>query len=227
MPIRAQTRREPQNGKIGFSTIKGFTVIELMIAVGVLAIVASLALPSYRSIIEKRQVTSSAEQFGAFFGSVKGHAVKRNHDIAMYPEKSGNDWCLGFKEFDDSTNYATQKCSCMLTDVANAGSCRVDLNNDGVWQSNELTVLRSTDLRKPEVLTGIKFLKDGTEVTNRFFIFDSVRGFLDVQGDYANSLTMQFESGDYKMETTIDRLGRTFICSSQSATLKVPGYETC
>ena len=44
MPNRAHSRRDPQKGKNGFSTSKGFTVIELMIAVGVLAIITSLAL---------------------------------------------------------------------------------------------------------------------------------------------------------------------------------------
>ena len=88
MPTKAQTRRDPQKGKKGFSANKGFTLIELMIGLAVLAIIASLALPSYRSIIEKRQVTSGAEQFAAFFSTVKGQAVKRNSDIAMYPQAS-------------------------------------------------------------------------------------------------------------------------------------------
>ena len=72
MPSQAQTRRDPQKGKKGFSTNKGFTVIELMIGIAVVAIIASLALPSYRAIIEKRQVTSAAEQLTAFLGSMKG-----------------------------------------------------------------------------------------------------------------------------------------------------------
>lgn len=228
MPIKAHTRRDPQNGQKGFSTSKGFTVIELMIALAVMAIIASLALPSYRSIIEKRQVTSGAEQFAAFFSMVKGQAVKRNDDIAMYPQTSGGDWCLGFKEFESNVTYANQDCQCMLTDVTNANACRVDLNNDGAWQSNELTVLRSTDLRKPEVLTDIDFLRDGTEVNNKFFIFDSVRGFLEVENDYANSMTLKFESGDYALNVQIDRLGRTFLCSPQIVGKKqVPGYDSC
>jgi len=231
MPIKALTRRDPQKRKNGFSTNKGFTIIELMIAVGVLAIIASLALPSYRTIIEKRQVTSSAEQFAAFFSTVKSVAVKRNDDIAMYPTPtggSGDEHCLGFKEFDSNATYNAQKCDCKLTDVSNANACRVDLNNDGAWQANELTVLRSTDLRKPEVIKGIKFLdSDGAEVSNKFFIFDSVRGFIEVQGDNATSLSMSFESGDYALNVWIDRLGRTYTCSDQSATLKLPGYDEC
>jgi prepilin-type N-terminal cleavage/methylation domain-containing protein len=228
MPIKAQTRRDPQKGKNGFSANKGFTLIEVLISLAVLAIIASLALPSYRSIIEKRQVTSGAEQFAAFFSTVKGQAVKRNNDIAMYPQTSGGDWCLGFKEFEKDVAYASQNCECMVTDVTSANACRVDLNNDGAWQENELTVLRSTDLRNPEVLTDIDFLRNGTEVSNKFFIFDSVRGFIENESDYANSMTLKFQSGDYALNVQIDRLGRTFLCSPQVDGKKsVPGYDSC
>ena len=78
MPIRAQTRRDPQKGKNGFSAVKGFTLIELMIALGIIAIITSLALPSYRTIIEKRQVTSGAEQLAAFLSSAQMESVKRS-----------------------------------------------------------------------------------------------------------------------------------------------------
>jgi len=225
MPNRAHSRRDPQKGKNGFSTSKGFTLIEMMITLGVIAIIASLALPSYRTIIEKRQVTSAAEQFGAFFGVVKSHAVKRNHDIAMYPKKrtvaSVDEWCLGFKEFD------TNACNC-FDGLSDANACSVDLNNDGTIQENELTVLKSEDLRKPETLTGIVFLQGDSVVGVNHFIFDSVRGFLDVSGsDYADNMRLSFVTGDYALELRIDRLGRTFICSAQSATTPVPGYDPC
>ena len=148
MPNRAHSRRDPQKGKNGFSTNKGFTVIELMITIGVLAVIASLALPSYRSIIEKRQVTSGAEQFAAFFSTVKSVAVKRNEDIAMYPAKrtvAGEvEWCLGFKVFDETP------CNC-FADLGDTGACTVDLNNDSTHfngdsseQTSELTVLPAT-----------------------------------------------------------------------------------
>jgi len=223
MPNRAHSRRDPQKGKNGFSTSKGFTLIEMMITLGVIAIIASLALPSYRAIIEKRQVTSGAEQFAAFFSTVKSHAVKRNHDIAMYPLADGDEWCMGFKEFNKNLSDSENDCSCIETEVTNANACRVDLNNDGSWQANELTVLRSSDLRKPETLTDIAL-----QGNTKYFVFDSVRGFLDVSdSDYANNMKLSFANGQYGLEVRIDRLGRTFICSAQSATTPVPGYDSC
>ena len=83
MPNRAHSRRDPQKGKNGFSTSKGFTLIEVLIVVAVIAIISSLALPSYRSLIEKRQVTSGAEQLSAFLSAAQTEAIKRNQEVAI------------------------------------------------------------------------------------------------------------------------------------------------
>ena len=83
MPTTAQTRKDPQKGKKEFSKNKGFTLIELLIVVAVIAIITSLALPSYRSLIEKRQVTSSADQLSAFLSSAQTEAIKRNQEVAI------------------------------------------------------------------------------------------------------------------------------------------------
>ena len=83
MPSRVLTRRDPPNGKKEFSNHNGFTVIELMIVVGMLAIVTALALPSYRAIMEKRQVTSGAEQISAYLSSAQLEAVKRNREVGI------------------------------------------------------------------------------------------------------------------------------------------------
>jgi len=83
MTISARLRRDPQKGKKEFSAHNGFTVVELMIVVAVLAIITSLALPSYRAIVEKRRVTSAAEQLTAFLSSAQMESVKRNLAVAV------------------------------------------------------------------------------------------------------------------------------------------------
>jgi type IV fimbrial biogenesis protein FimT len=87
MPTQATSRRDPQNTGKGISTHHGFTVIELMISLAVLAIITSLALPSYRNILEKRQVTSGAEQIGAFLSLAQLESVKRNQFVAVNYQK--------------------------------------------------------------------------------------------------------------------------------------------
>jgi hypothetical protein len=101
-------------------------------------------------------------------------------------------------------------------------------NADGTPQTSELTVLRSTKLRHPETLDNIVFRQGLTAVNNKFFVFDSVRGALEVPDtDYADNMSLSFVVRDYALDLWIDRLGRTYVCSPSSSTLKVPGYEQC
>lgn len=230
MPSCALSRRDPPHGKNGFSTIKGFTVIELMMAIAVLAIVTSLALPSYRAIIEKRQVTSGAEQATAFFSTVKSVAVKRNEDIGLYIDPDAG--CLGFRVMDGVS------CDCTL-DVPDAGLtlaqlaggdyCAVDMNNDGTIVVDEQTTMRATELRKPEVLQDITFYTAGSAAADSVpFVFDSVRGFIEVEAGRADSMEIQFEYGQYALDVWIDRLGRTYVCNPASVDhTPVPGYDSC
>ena len=58
-----------------FSHFRGFTLIEVLMSVTLMGIGIALALPSYRDMVEKRQVTNAAEQLAAFVNSVQGAAM--------------------------------------------------------------------------------------------------------------------------------------------------------
>jgi prepilin-type N-terminal cleavage/methylation domain-containing protein len=109
-------RRDPPKGKKEFSAHKGFTVIELMVVIAVIAIITSYALPSYRTLIEKRQVTSGAEQLGGFLSAVQIEAVKRSENITV--SYDADEWCVGIA-------VGTDACDCTDTDPATA-DCTID-----------------------------------------------------------------------------------------------------
>lgn len=208
MPINTQNRRDPQKGKNGFSANKGFTVIELLIAVAVLAIVMSLALPSYRAILEKRQVTSGAEQVMAFLSSAQMEAVKRNQFVAVNYQPNGGDWCFGMTAGDD------EDVTCDCRD----GSCLLD--------GAERTIFSSV-LTKPEVLdlNGIDF--GNADSDKQTILFDPVRG-MTVLAESASVQLISPDQESWALNVEMVPTGRVKICADTTRSTKsVPGYKEC
>jgi prepilin-type N-terminal cleavage/methylation domain-containing protein len=199
MPNRAHSRRDPQKGKNGFSTNKGFTVIELMIAVAVLAIVTSLALPSYRTIIEKRQVTSGAQQVGAFISAAQLEAVKRNENVSVsFTYTDETDWCIGMV-------IGNTGCDCTADTGTN--TCKID------------------DTDRVLIPDNLNYSEAMVEYADGLFVIDPVRGMLD---DFTAVTSFQFLSQPeetYALNTTIGPTGRVSICSITGH--EVPGFESC
>jgi type IV fimbrial biogenesis protein FimT len=206
MPNRAQTRRDPQKGKKGFSKNKGFTLIEVMIVLAVLAVLTSLALPSYRTIIEKRQVTSGAEQIGAFISAVQFEAVKRGSPLAVrYMHSDADTWCIGVTEVLPGSTSNTP-CDCTKA-AGDAAACEVD----GV-----LRVLQSTDLNYPKIMNDM----DGDGA----FAFDPVRGLL-IEPAKSAEFELLSDGSRYALHVQVTGTGRVKMCSESGK--KVPGYDVC
>jgi type IV fimbrial biogenesis protein FimT len=207
MPIRAQTRRDPQKGKNGFSGIKGFTFIELMITLGIIAIITSLALPSYRTIVEKRQVTSGAEQLAAFLSAVQMESVKRSENISVTYSRTDKDtWCIGVVS-------GTTACDCSITDPTDSDACVID---------SQLRVASDANLNFPGIMSSM----DGDGA----FVFDPARGLIYDDSGLAAfdeaELELISEDSTYALNVQVTRTGRIKICSDSDATA-VPRFATC
>jgi len=189
--------------------------------VAVLAILTSLALPSYRAILEKRRVTSGAEQAMAFLSSAQLESVKRNQfvavDFATYTDTDGNpQWCLGFTAGDNPEGLS---CDCQ----PDSDSCTVD----GVLRTFHSTNLNYPDLQPSIDADVTVFGFDST------FLFDPVRGLVlrDTDSNEMPTIDLKLISPDqssYAVNVGLSPTGRVKICSDALRGDKVvPGYEEC
>jgi type IV fimbrial biogenesis protein FimT len=77
---------------------RGFTLLELMVAVAILAILASLAGPSFSTLIAAQRAKAFGTEFMASLMQTRSEAVMRNTSVMMQPTTSGSlSWQNGWQ----------------------------------------------------------------------------------------------------------------------------------
>ncbi|WP_019626001.1 GspH/FimT family pseudopilin [Thioalkalivibrio sp. ALJT] len=64
---------------------QGFTLVELMVTIAVFAVLASIAVPSFRFIIENNRVTTAANELTTAFNYARSEAVRRGLPVSVCP----------------------------------------------------------------------------------------------------------------------------------------------
>ena len=72
----------------------GFTLVELMITVFVVAVLASLAAPGMRTFLVRRAVDEAADTFVSDMRSARSEAIKRSTRVVMCASSNGTS-CFG------------------------------------------------------------------------------------------------------------------------------------
>ena len=189
-----------RNTSLTFRRHRGFTLVELMMSIVLVAIVTSLALPSYRSLLEKRQLTSSAEQLAAFVSSVQSISTRSNQVVTVsYVRANHEEWCIGAV-----INATDTACVCTQTSTTASDFCAID---------GQKFVLDES-------------LTDGSELMHSIdggsYSFDPTRGLSDA------ALTMELHTDNrkFKLNLMVNNAGRVTLCSKDSSHA-IPGYDVC
>ena len=199
-------RSNPSTGSRGsfhtFRSHRGFTLVELMMSIVLIGIGTTLALPSYRDMIEKRQLTNNAERLASFVSSVQTISSRTNQVVTVsYSHTDHENWCIG-AVIDDTA------CDCNETVTTASDFCAID---------SQKFVMDNGDTNDQELLHSIT--GDGA------YSFDPIRGlFLDLD----DSLTMELHSDNrnFKLNLVVSSTGQVILCSHDSEHA-IPGYDVC
>lgn len=204
--------------------IRGFTLVELMVVIAIVAIAVTLAVPSFRDLIERKAVGGAAEAAYEQLQIARSQAIKRSKPILVdfYVPGSGTNWAIGFTD-------KIAGCDAESTVLSASGACTIeDYNNDGNASDRQLKRIEGADYKNITMISlGTAFANANT-LTGVCAVgtapagtacFDYVRG-LARTGAYL------FSSANYKLNVEVAMLGNVNICIP-SGEKKIVGYRYC
>ena len=109
---------------------KGFTAVEMMVVVLILAILGAFAAPAMMQLIRTQKVRGAAYDIFADLSYARNEAINRGHDILM-SSAGGTDWVGGWALRDTVTGEVIRQQGALssgITFVGDAGSVTYDRN---------------------------------------------------------------------------------------------------
>jgi len=77
----------------------GFTLIEMMVTIVVLAILIAVAVPSFSDFIEKARLRGAADALSSQFTVARTEAVRADRNVTLSVVGEDGVWCTGARQF--------------------------------------------------------------------------------------------------------------------------------
>lgn len=95
----------------------GFTLTELLAVVAVIAVLTSLAMPSFTNIISRNRAKGAATDLYVALTKARSEAVKRNANVTLSPNAGG--WQAGWQTTDALNNVLDTHAAVNGVTIAN------------------------------------------------------------------------------------------------------------
>lgn len=180
------------------SHLLGFTLVELMVTIAVLAILVALALPSFRDFSERANLRGAADNVVAAIGAAKEEAIKRDSLVRVDFKTVGTGFCMGAAVVAAPTDSG---CDCSTADCPVAD-----------YPVN------------PAELHGVRLVGTPAFGSDASLVIDPKTGMLADIGD-TGSIELDVPRG-YGVRVRVNAMGRTAMCTP-STKKSLSGVSAC
>lgn len=185
-------------------TALGFTLVELMVTLAVLAILIAVASPSFADYFERYRLRSAVDDTLALFGQARQGAVEADRNVQITVNTAA--WCLGARQADEPAAGQPASLSPGVCD------CTAAVTNCVVGT-------------EPLIAGGA--LRPGVTVsaTGVPFTYDSKGGTLDAL-TATPQIDFQSSTQRYGLSVRVGALGQARACVP-AGKRPIPGYSSC
>ena len=193
----------------GRSMHRGFTVIELMVAVAVTIVLMMIAIPSFQAQRQRSALRGASENVLALWNQARMESARRNTWIKFSRNTSGSNYCVGYREATSATDTAA--CDCF--DSAAATFCNI-----AHWPADNSASAQAewagSRLANPTAATSL--------TTAVIEPKHAILGATSQEGAFA--ILGPLGQRQYKLYMVIDRMGRGVLCQPTNAVDKMSDY---
>jgi type IV fimbrial biogenesis protein FimT len=175
---------------------KGFTLIELMVTIALIAILMAVAVPSFVTYQRNSELTSFTNTLLAGLNAARGEAIKRGRNAMVVPT-DGADWNNGWVVF-------------------------VDVNRSGVYDVNsDITIL--TREAAPSYLT---ISNVGANAAANLYLMYDASGYSRLKSSAFGAWTFEIKRNDVTSTELLAQTRRIKIASTGRARVCTPKTST-
>ena len=189
---------EPMSGSIFADEVGGFTLVELIVAVAITAILATLAVPSFSSLFAKKRVEGLIAELATDLQYARSEAITRNTMVQLTMGTN----CYVIHALPTTATVASSATSCTQSAASPA-------------------VIGLTELKTVQVAAG---RPESFSPASGSIVFDPVRGTATISS--AGTITATSSIGSWDLRANLSAVGRVNVCSP-AGTGNVAGYAAC